>query len=389
LSNPLRVWMIIPTYYPVVGGAQTQVDMLSRSLLEDKREVRVLARRHSYAHPAGLSRRDSYRGVPIHRVCSRGGTRVGSALYLLLGLCHLLGAAGWIAVVARRLCGGRAVIKMRTGRAPYEALLSSPLRRWSFLPLLRLADRIVVVNGEVEQLMLDLGIHPGRVVRIPNGVDMTSCQVATPEQKQAARNKLDLPANTTVFLYVGRLEALKRVDLAIRAWARLSDSARSQARFLVVGGGPEYAALDTLIERLGLGKSVFLLGERRDVEDFYHAADVFVLPSATEGLSNALMEAMAFGLAVIASRVGGAVDVIEEPVSGFLFENGSDAELAIKLARLIEQPGLCQSVGLQAREKAASYADFEKVFSKVRHTCLTLASEVQPTSLNELGTEAK
>lgn len=327
---PKAAWMIIPTYFPVVGGAQVQVRQLSQSLASQGWAVTVLTRQHSYAHPQGLPSGEIIAGTTVRRLDSRGGGKSGSVLFILSGLryflqngrrgiyhAHDIGAAGWLAVLARFLFGGRSLVKLRTGTVAYEESLRSRLARWQFQAMLRLADRVIVVNREVRDYLQTLGIPAERVVWIPNGVDVQQFCPASPVQKAQARVQLRLGETERVVLYVGRLEHMKGVDILLRGWHELSPVQRNNSRLIIVGDGPERQALAQMAQTFGVGTSVCFAGEQDSVQAYYQAADLFVLPSRTEGLSNALLEGMASSLPVLVSKVGGAVDLVQEGQSGF------------------------------------------------------------------------
>jgi len=370
--------MIIPTYYPVVGGAQVQVEQLSAALAAGGRPVTVLTRRHSYAHPAGLPAAESRGGVPIRRFDSPGGGRIGAVRFVLSGLwflarrgrrgiyhAHDTGAAGWLALAARRLLGGRCLVKLRTGRVAYEASLRSPLARWQFRALLAAADRVIVVNREVQDLVTALGVPPERLAWVPNGVDVERFRPAAPNEKARARAQLGLAAGERVALYVGRLEHMKGVDLLLAGWGRLDPALRQAARLVLVGDGPERAALEALARSLGLADSVRFAGEQPGVLDYYHAADLFVLPSRTEGLSNALLEAMACGLPVAVSRVGGALDLVQDGVSGLFFEPEDAALLARRLESLFDASAGWARMGQAARASVTANASLAATIQRV------------------------
>ena len=370
-SGTASIWMIIPTFYPVIGGAQSQVYRVSKALMANGWPVQVLTRRHGYAGlHEGLTAVDQVDSIPVIRLYSRGPAKIGSLLYVLGGLWHLLrhgrrgiyhahalGASGWLAVAARYLLGGRCIIKLRTGRSGYEKHCSSGLARWQFSTLLRLADCIVVVNREVERFVLALGIPATRVVRIPNAVETSQFYPASGAEEMATRRRLDLPAGKTIVLYVGRLEPVKGLDILLRAWALLPEHVRVNALLLIVGGGPEHEKLLGLADSLGVHESVLLTGSKQDVRDYYWAADIFVLPSRAEGLSNAMIEAMACGLPVVASNVGGAPDMVEEGKNGTLFEAESHNELAQKLASMFAMQNRWIEMGALARQSVELYAD--------------------------------
>lgn len=372
------VWMIIANFYPGIGGAERQAQRLSKALIARGWPVRVLTRQHSPALPQGLPASDVVDGIPVIRLYSRGAIKIGSLLFVLGGLWHLLrhgsrgiyhahdiGAPSWLALVARYLLGGRCIIKLRTGCYRYEKRCSSRVARWQFCALLRLADRVVVVSREVERFVCNLGIPAARVIRIPNSVDTSLFYPISAEERIATRKQLGLPTEKTIVLYVGVLKPIKGTDILLRAWALLPVDIRTEALLLLVGDGAERANLLRMITSLRLHESVFLAGMQQAVRDYYWAADIFVLPSRTEGLSNALVEAMACGLPVIASNVGGTLDVVEEGQNGVLFEAENHHQLAQKLASMIAMQERWVQIGALARQRVKAYADLDMAVDRL------------------------
>jgi glycosyltransferase involved in cell wall biosynthesis len=384
-----HVYMTISTFHPVIGGTQYQAQRLSRALAAQGWPVHVLTRQHSYAHPAGLPPHDVVDGIHVTRVCSRGKPKFGSLLFVLGGLWYLFrsgrrgiyhahdeGAASWLAVLARRLFGGRCMIKLRTGSHVYKARLSSWSTRWRLLTLLRLADRIVAVNSEVEHMLHGLGLPPEQIVRVPNGVETDQFHPALTGEKAKAYQRLRLPPRKTIFLSVGRLAPYKGVDVLLQAWALLPAHIRLQAHLVVVGDGPRREELDQMIRASGIEGSVSMVGMQQAVRDYYWAADVFVLPSDTEGLSNALLEAMACGLPTIASKVGGALDIVEMNKCGVLFEPGHVAQLADGITEMLARRDGWLDMGRCARQTVKAYADFATVVERYQDTYRDLERQI-------------
>src|SRR5206468_11245241 len=127
---------------------------------------------------------------------------------------------------------------------------------------------------------------------------------------------------------------------------------------VIVGPGAEHGRLEQQAAASGVQESVLLTGSRSNVMDYYHAADVFALPSRSEGLSNALAEAMACTLPAVASALGGALDLIPEGDSGHLFEPENVAQLSEKLAQLLNSDAKRLQMGQRGREAVIAYNDF-------------------------------
>lgn len=363
--------MIISSFYPVVGGAQRQTQRESRSLIARGWSVQVLTRRHTpYLNTRGLSRTDVVDGISLTRLYSRGSLKIGALLYMLNGLWHLLrrgrrglyhardvGAQGWLAVIARHLLRGRCIVTLYSGRAGYEERLSSGLARWQFRRLLRLADKVVVVSSEVEEMVRELGVPERRVVQISNSIDTSYFRPAQPEEKVASRKVLQLPPDKVIALCVGRLEAVKGLDILLQAWAMLPATQRDGALLVMVGDGRQRDVLLSMTQSMGLQQSVMFAGEQRAVRDYYWAADAFLLPSRTEGLSLSLIEAMACGLPAVASDVGGALDVVENDENGLLFKSEDQVELVERLVLMMKMAHRWPQMGARARQTATDYAD--------------------------------
>jgi glycosyltransferase involved in cell wall biosynthesis len=138
----------------------------------------------------------------------------------------------------------------------------------------------------------------------------------------------------------------------------------TSARLLLVGDGPERTALQVLAGELDLGQSVTFCGVQPDVLPYLHAADLFVLPSVSEGLSNALLEAMASGLPCIVSDIGGNVDLIADGENGLLFESGNINQLTDMLLRLLRNDIGRREFGRRARETIEADYSMDRVAKK-------------------------
>lgn len=385
MNNP-KVWMIIPSFFPTIGGTESQVQNLTQLLLANGWSIRVITRQHNWAFPSGLPGGELIiNNTPVTRIFSRGGTKIGSLLFLLGGLWYLLlhgqrsiyhahdlGAAGWLAIVARYLLGGRCLIKLRTGREQYEKIFAGGLARWYFSKMLQLADRIVVVNSGVEQYLQNLGILTERIIFLPNAINVDHYYPVSSEEKFAAQQRLNLSPQKNIVLYVGRLQPVKGVDVLVRAWALVPQDIRHNSRLLLVGDGAEYETINRMAEALNITESVILVGRQEAVRDYYWASDIFVLPSRSEGQSNALVEAMACGLPVVASNVGGAPDIIKEGKNGVLFESENHEQFAQKLTSLLKQPDCWGQLGTCARQSVLSQADLTGAVSQLEeiYNCL-------------------
>ena len=375
--TPRPIWILIPDFYPGIGGEERQAQGVSKDLIGRGQSVRVITRRHGFRHSQGLSGNDSVEGIPVVRVFSRGIGKFASMVYVLGALWHLalhgrgsiyaaldVGAPGWVAVIARYLLRGRSVVKLRSGRLVYEK--RSWLARWQFCKLLHFADRVIVVNRDLERFLKELGIPDSKVAWIPNGVDCTLFRPVALKEKIAARRLFGLAIDKTIVLFVGRLEPVKGTDVLLRAWARLSDRLRADSLLLLIGDGAERHALLSISVSLDIHQSVILTGAQQSVHQYYAAADIFVLPSRSEGMPLALLEAMACGLPVVASNVGGMPDFVVDGGNGALFESENPQHLAQKLAFFMGAPNRWTDIGAKGRQTVKARAEMGGVVDSLQ-----------------------
>jgi glycosyltransferase involved in cell wall biosynthesis len=214
----------------------------------------------------------------------------------------------------------------------------------------RWAHRVVAVSHEVGELARRRdSLSPSRLEVIPNGIDLERFSPAG--RRAETRKELQIPAGARVALTVGHLTHIKGVDVLIEAAARLGTDL-PQTIFLVVGSGNRLGDLQRSIELHQLGSRFRLLGERSDVPELLEAADLFVLPSRSEGQPNSLLEAMATGLPVVATRVGGVPELCADGREGLLVPPDDAAALGGALGAILTSPDLARRLGRAARERA-------------------------------------
>ncbi len=362
MSYPLSVIMVSANFHPYVGGAEKQALELSVALKRRGVAVRVFTRR-----VGGLPARDEVRGVPVERLWCAGTGFINALTFMLsLGLwllrrsaqysvvhVHLAGSPALPAVLVGRLLGKRVLLKLGGGRGIGELAASrnSFSGRLKLSILFWLKPQFVAVTHDVAQECAQvLGTVP--VVVQPNGVDTARYHPVSSEEKKALRQKLGWPEGLA-FLYVGRFSPEKRLDWFLRIW---SQSKNGSSFVALVGQGPEESKLRALSS-----SRILILPPMEDIQQAYAAADVFILPSISEGLSNALLEAMASGLPVLGSRVGGTAEAVEEGTTGLLFDPQDGRALEKNLERFVLEPGLAERMGMAARDRVVQTYSLELV----------------------------
>jgi glycosyltransferase involved in cell wall biosynthesis len=191
-----------------------------------------------------------------------------------------------------------------------------PLIRPLIRKALTRADGVIAVSEALKRRMIELGVEADKIAVIRNGVDR---DVFYPRNRAEARRKLGLDLQSRIIVSVAALVPVKGVDRLIDAMALMRNSMRdANAKLYVIGEGPQRAALESRIARRSVGDRVFLAGSRPQSElaEWYSAADLFCLASHREGCPNAVIEAMACGLPVVASDVGGLGELISKPDYG-------------------------------------------------------------------------
>ena len=207
----------------------------------------------------------------------------------------------------------------------------------------------IAVSKELARHLCDAGISPGKIARIPNGVLLNGNG-----RPDYSKFKLEFlgSSETPMVLYVGRLVEEKGLDQLLRVWASLP--ARHGAVLVIVGDGPLRPALEAQVEKSAILRSVRFTGHQADVAKFYATADLFVLPSKTEGMSNSLLEAMAVGLPVVASDTGGNKDVLENQ-SGVLVNWQNIPECVEVLMTLLTSPDLRSRISASGKKRALNF----------------------------------
>jgi glycosyltransferase involved in cell wall biosynthesis len=260
-----------------------------------------------------------------------------------------------LGVIAARLAGVPTIIASQRELGD----LRTPLERRFYRLAMRLAD-YVLVNAEAiaERLRLARVLVPERIVVIPNGVDTVRFAPAPrPPRRLTGRVTVGTLAN---------LRPEKGLEHLVRAMTLVRDRNPGEQQLAIWGDGPLRADLERLIGEVGLNGSASLHGPTTKPEAALRAMDIFVLPSLSEACSNVLLEAMASGLPVVTTRVGGNPALVDDEVTGLLVPPGDPAALAKAIIRLVEDPLLAERLGAGAREAACSHFGLDRMLSRVQ-----------------------
>ena len=228
----------------------------------------------------------------------------------------------------------------------------------------RLADCVLVNAEAIRDRLVEQGYAQDKIIVIRNGI--TLAKFGKGQSNSLLRQELGLPLSAPLVVVFSRLNQMKGIqyflDAAIILAGRFPD-----VRFLVVGDGAHRKELEEHARRLGLGERTAFTGFRSDIPELLSEAAVSVLPSLSEGLSNSLLESMAAGVPVVATRVGGNPEVVEHEVTGLLVPPRDAAALAAATGRLLEDRDLAASFAQAGIRRVADLFSVERSVRETEH----------------------
>jgi len=210
---------------------------------------------------------------------------------------------------------------------------------------------IALTNNMVSELQKNYG---SRIFVLPDGIDSEKFKGFS---KQAIRNKLKIDYKDKIVLFVGGLKEVKGIVFLIEAF-KIINKKLPDARLFLVGDGPEKNNLENAVKEGGLEGKVTFIGkvENQKIPEYMALADIFVLPSLSEGLGIVNLEAMASGLPIVATNVGGIPEVVKDGENGFLVDPEDSQKIAEKVLLLLEDSGLRKNISDNNKEKVKKYS---------------------------------
>jgi glycosyltransferase involved in cell wall biosynthesis len=367
-ESPARILFVVDGFYPATGGAEKQVRTLARAFAAAGHTVEVVAPQLD----AKLPTADAVDGLTLTRLAYPHIKAVGALI-----LCARYGLWVWrrrddfdaihinmaknlaaVSGLLRPFLPSTVTVKI-SGAWEFDGglldpkLRSRPAQRF-YNWCVRRVDNIQCVSEYTRQSLRAAGYPEASLLMIPNAVDLTRF---TPRARK--------PDGVVNVAYVGRIRPVKGVSVLVDAWPKVAAQGNN-ARLLIAGDGAERGALAETARASGVGDTVEFLGEVTDVPGVLARADIYVQPSFQEGLPNAVLEAMAMGLPIVATRVSGNEDVVADGDNGLLVPPGDPEVLAAALRRLVADPALAARMGRRSREIVEARFSLAAVMNQLR-----------------------
>ncbi|MFO1356328.1 MAG: glycosyltransferase family 4 protein [Gammaproteobacteria bacterium] len=362
--------MAVPKYpYPVVGGLERQSHELSKTLIKLGINMQALSYQFDGAQPA----LEVVEGVPVYRIpwsSSKGIRFIRTPFALTRALWRLrasfdivhLHQFSWFSlfvILVAKLLGKHVMLKLSNiGLLSLPGLSASRLGAMK-LAIFRKADVIIAMCRQSLDELDQIRFPRGRILMTPNGIRVSESDTPEPESHAAP--------GTCHVVFVGRLSSEKRIDDLLHAWKKVVESTSRSVRLELWGDGPLESELKKLCSHLGIGDTVTFRGHVDSVRENLGKMDLFVLTSIYEGNSNAILEAMAAGLPVVGTRVGGTPMQVGPEGSAYLVNPGDAEGIGARLLGLIEDDALRQQLGRAMHQRIVDHFD-------IRHVAQTYAS---------------
>lgn len=379
----MHLVMIIARFKPYIGGAEKQAERMARAMIKKGWRVSILTRGGE-----GLTSRELFFGINIVRLpflpwgILAPLTFMCSCLYFLWHHRHdinLIHAhqhdSAFTGALAKMFFGKPVIAHFHGGLHNIGSEVMMLSKGWKGKLMVWLVkkytDAFIAVSNMVSD-DLKLLVPPQKIYILPNGVDLKDFHPVSPAEKTRLRSQLDLPPEAVIFVFSGRLEPVKGIDILIRAWNHLPPEGYPSALLVVLGTGSQ---LESVREQGKKSAPLLVRGAVENVSDYLQAADVFVMPSRYEGTSLAVLEAMASELPVLLTRVGGNADIINHQENGILIPPEDPEKLMLWMKILSGDEELRHRLGKAGHETVRNHFSFEKIMYNYHALCRTVTGK--------------
>jgi L-malate glycosyltransferase len=354
-QDPVRVCYVVSFFHPFASGAERQALAQGAELARRGHTVHVITR----SVPGYPIVDEEHQGIFIHRWIKTTTAGPLFGLSFVAGVMTALKRLSseidvihthqglWEAVatgLARSMLGvGPTLVQPASAGYYGEA---DELRRTRASPLLRRAilanTGFAAISAEIDRQWRELGVAPGRIVRMASGVNVHEFH---PDPSTVDADLLPRPR----VIFTGRLHPQKSLPLLLEAWAKVVR--QSEANLILVGPGNDRQRLIELAASLGISNRVQFVGAVDSPAEYLRAADIFVLPSVAEGMSNSLLEAMATALPCVVSGIGGNTDLVADGQTGRLVAQPTAEAWSNTILELLENPSEARRLGSAAHQR--------------------------------------
>lgn len=388
----MKICIFTETYYPVVGGGETQARLLAEGLIENGHFVIILTRRSD----ASLKRYEQYGDVNVYRLSPVGRGQLkkwGLLLSSLPTLIQLRNHYDLIFVSGYRIIGLTAVLVGKLLRKPVVLkadsqgemsgdFFESGLKKFgashkSFLfrlflelrnAVLKKADAFSAISSEIAAELNESGVPTNKSQLIPNSVDTTHFIPVELAQKSLLRAKLNLPESATIAIYTGRLVSYKGLPLLLKVWNEIRCKHSNLLLVMAGTGGLDIHncedELREYVKAAGLQGHVLFTGAVQNVSEYLQASDLFVFPTENDAFPSSVVEAMACGLPVVSTPVGAIKTIITDGKTGLLVQPRDAGQLFQALNVMLTDGTLASRLGRAGRQSVQDLYSAQTVTQK-------------------------
>jgi glycosyltransferase involved in cell wall biosynthesis len=388
----MKICIFTETYYPVMGGGETQAQLLAEGLIAGGHSAMVLTRRSD----AVMKKQERYGKVDVVRLAPAGSGQLKkwgllfSSLPLLISMRHrydLVFVSGYriiglTAVLAGRLLRKPIVLKADSQGEMSGDFFESGLNRLgvshrSFLfkwflrfrnMILKQADAFTAISPEIASEWSSSGIPSEKIHLIPNGVDTKRFVPVEPAHKKFLRTKLGLPRAASIVIYTGRLVSYKGLPLLLKVWNKIRHNHENILLILAGTGGLDIhnceEELQKYVNSEGLEQHVLFAGAVPNVHEYLQASDLFAFPTENDAFPSSVVEAMACGLPVVTTPVGAIKSIVTDRLTGLLIPPANDQLLFQALDIMLSDTMLASRLGSAARQSMQDLYSAETVSKK-------------------------
>ena len=377
--------MISPQFHPIIGGYERAAFRLSTALTNQGCTVTVLTerRKKNWKKNDIINKFQVIRLWCIHKPHLHQLTTLFSFAIFLLSKgqryhfwhVHQYGLIALLTIILGKCFRKPVVLKLtNSGSQGLEVTCTAlPFPKFA-KTILRHVDMVVALTQETKQEALKFGIPPDRITLIGNGIDGGLFHPANSHTRLWLRKNNDIQAEG-IAIWIGRLRKEKNPEGLLNAWLQAFPRMPKGWKLILVGEGPLLPVLQSFIEQHKLHETVMLVGKQNNVEEWLAMADIYVTTSHNEGLSNTMLEALATGLPVIATKVSGVKENIEQTGAGIVVEIGDMNAIGSAFIQLTQNPSLRKKLGHKGRTIFNQKFTLTKVATSYQEMYKTILSD--------------